>query len=256
MARLLGKAPPKHDPRTLRLATYLATGKLPRPPASTSLRNARKDSWPMHANDRLGCCTVAAGAHASETWITSARKSDARIPDDAIEKAYSAVSGYDPDHPETDRGAVYLDVVKYWRTTGIGGHQIEAFVAIDLKKRDLLRTAIHMFGGVQIGAMLPTLSDRQIDRDQPWTGRPDRRRPDTAPGSWGGHAMYAVDYDPRWVYLVTWGRLQQASWQWIDAYVDEAYACLDEQDWITDTGKCPSGFDLAGLREDLRLVAA
>ena len=35
--------------------------------------------------------------------------------------------------PDTDRGAVELDVLRYWRKTGIGGTKIDAFMALEPK---------------------------------------------------------------------------------------------------------------------------
>ena len=47
------------------------------------------------------------------------------------------------------------------------------------------------------------------------------------------------------------------SWQFYDAYMDEAFAVLSG-DWINKRlGTAPSGFDLAALQQDLaRVVSA
>jgi hypothetical protein len=46
------------------------------------------------------------------------------------------------------------------------------------------------------------------------------------------------------------------SWQFFDAYMDEAFAVLSG-DWIsTKVGTSPSGFDMAALQKDLAAVTS
>jgi hypothetical protein len=128
----LGKKPPRVDSRTLQLAKYLrvcatdlvqkGTG-LPEAtapshvlaPAPASIDwTAKISSWPMMANDTLGDCTCAAAGHMIECW--TANLGDAFTPTNTqIIAAYSATSGYVPGDPATDKGAVELDVLNYWR---------------------------------------------------------------------------------------------------------------------------------------------
>jgi hypothetical protein len=85
--------------------------------------------------------------------------------------------------------------------------------------------------------------------DQPIAGSPDD------PGSWGGHAVYLVAYDQDTLTCITWGQLKKMTWAWFEKYCSEAYA-LVSKDWIKATGVSPSGFDLATLENDLKLVTA
>lgn len=52
----------------------------------------------------------------------------------------------------------------------------------------------------------------------------------------------------------TWGALKSMSWQFYSAYMDEAFAVLSP-DWFNAKGEAPSGFDLAGLQQDLTQIA-
>src|SRR6185295_7357061 len=107
----LGKLAPKHDSRTLQLANYLNTGKLPKIPTQKDW-SGKISSWGMLANDRLGDCTCAAAGHFIEEWTANA--STEIVPSDTdIITAYSAVSGYDPQTGANDNGAVELDVLNY-----------------------------------------------------------------------------------------------------------------------------------------------
>lgn len=249
--RLLGKRAPRTDTRTLRLADYLNTARLPAPPQVWHPLGSVDGPWPMRRNDEVGDCTVAAVANAVSAWGLATNE-PAEIDDDDVVAAYSAVSGYNPDDPETDRGAVMLDVLRHWRKVGVGEHKLEVFVSVELRNRRLHQTAAWLAGGMQVGAMLPESAREQMDAGQPWTfsGRKGKDKP----GSWGGHAIYLCGYDQRWAYFRTWDLVQPAEWKWVDTYCDELFACLDEQDWFDAAGKAPNGFDYPRLRADLRHV--
>jgi hypothetical protein len=63
-----------------------------------------------------------------------------------------------------------------------------------------------------------------------------------------------VRYDADTLTAVTWGRLQQLTWSFLDRYCDEAY-CILSADFL-DGDRAPNGFDLEALKEDLALVTA
>jgi hypothetical protein len=148
-----------------------------------------------------------------------------------------------------EEGAYELDVLRYWRKTGIGGHRIGAYARVTVYDQRLVHTAAWLFGGLYIGLQLPLSAQTQPVWD--WTGSlvgPAR------PGSWGGHAVDVVRYDRNGVTVVTWGRLQEVTWSFWARYCDEVY-CLISDDFLTK-GKAPNGFDLAALEADLALVTA
>jgi hypothetical protein len=74
------------------------------------------------------------------------------------------------------------------------------------------------------------------------------------PGSWGGHAVDVVRYSPGTLTAVTWGRLQDLTWAFLDRYCDEAY-CIISPDFLRG-GHTPNGFDLEALKADLALITA
>ena len=74
-----------------------------------------------------------------------------------------------------------------------------------------------------------------------------------APGSWGGHCINFGQYADSGIRCVTWGAPKDATWFWLDEYVDELYALISP-DWFGATGKTPEGLDLETLEADLRLV--
>jgi hypothetical protein len=242
----LGKLPVRHDVRTLQLARYVDTAELPAPPATYD-ETAHVPDWPMYANDRIGDCTCAAAGHMIEAWTAAASGTAKEVSERAVLTAFDAVKITDPATGE--EGAVELDVLKYWRKTGVGGHRIGAFAAVQSHDHGLVRTASYLFGGVYIGLALPVTAQRQAVWD--WTGSltgPAR------PGSWGGHAVDVVQYDGDGLTVVTWGMLKRMTWAFWDRYVDECYGLLST-DFLAH-GKAPNGFALAELKADLALVTA
>lgn len=237
----LGRLPPRHDTRTLHLASFLRYP-LPAYPPLRDWNSKLPSDLGMMQNDRYGDCGFAGQAHAVQTW-TSDTGPVVTLPDQAVLDAYAACTGFDPDDPSSDQGVVLLDALKHWRKVGIGGHTISAFVKVDHHNLDHVKAAINLFGGLYMGANLPLAAQKS----GLWIGHArGPLRGDHAPGSWGGHCMWAPTYDRSSVTFVTWGRRQRADWQWWLDYVDEAYACI-AHDWVSDGVRAPNGFDLAGL---------
>jgi hypothetical protein len=245
-AQMLGKLPVRTDVRTLSLARYVDGARLPSPPESFD-ETSGVDSWPMYRNDEIGDCTTAAAAHMIEAWTAAGRGRAVKLSERAVLDAFDHVKLIDPFTGE--EGAVELDVLRYWRATGIGRHRIGAYARVAVHDQRLVRTAAWLFGGLYIGLQMPLTA-----RAQPvweWTGSlagPAR------PGSWGGHAVDVVRYDRNGLTVVTWGRLQELTWSFWGRYCDEAY-CILSDDFLKK-GNAPNGFDLAALEADLALVTA
>ena len=251
----LGRNPVRRDVRTLMLARYLDDAAvLPTVPPSCDL-TAAVTAWGMMLNADLGCCTLAAGGHMVEAW-TAANGAQQTIPDQDIAIGYwetgqpPAASG--TAGGPTDTGRVELDVLNYWRQSGIGGHRITAFVSVNPRNTEHVRAAIYLFGGLYLGVALPKTAQSQHVWDV--VGNP-AADPDAVPGSWGGHAVPELAYDSTGnLKVITWGAPLQMSQAFHDTYVDEAYAIV-APDWLP-SGKTPQGFDLAALQTDLSALAA
>lgn len=233
-----GKREPRHDPRTLRFGSYI-TGlpEYPRPLTRSQL--VPLDEWGMMANDDYGDCTCAAAGHAEQ--ITSATISNgATIHTPTDEQVLDAYWGTG----DEDDGRYSLDVLNYWRKTGIGGSKAYAFVELDLDDFfHQFRHAIHLFGFVYLGLDLPQTAATQAE----WRYVDG---PGNKPGSWGGHAVIATDYRRRDLTSVSWGELIKIGWRFIEHYCDEAYAVI-LPDWLDASGHSVEGFDLAALNSDL-----
>jgi hypothetical protein len=239
----LGKQPRKDDSRTLHLANYLQAGQLPKIPTSKDW-SRKVPEWYMLANDTLGCCTISGAAHMIMDWTANASTEIIPTDQDVI-KAYSAVSGYNPQTGENDNGAVELDVLNYWRRTGVANHKIYAYAALEPQNHAHVKACVYLFGGCYIGLWLPISARNQ----RIWSVT---QGPDAKPGSWGGHAVNVIAFDAHYLTVVTWGQLLKMTWGFWDKYCDESYAVLS-QDFINN-GIAPNAIDWASLQQDLGKV--
>ncbi len=255
--RMLGKLPPKHNSRTLKLAKYLGPGAatLPTPPAKNfwEYKSIPANGWGTMANDSVGDCTCACFGHMLMMWLAHAgimvKPTDAEIL-----SFYTAVTGYDPSDPSTDQGAAITDVLALLQNTGItiGGkiYKILAWAQIDQTNKTEVEQANYIFGGLDIGFNVPQSAMDQTDAKQSWEVVPDDG------GIIGGHSVPIFGYGSRGATCVTWGALQQMSWDFFAKYCDEAY-CIITEEWLSQAGELtPSGFDLAALTADLAALKA
>lgn len=246
-AMKLGKAKPRIDHRTLRLARYLVA--LKAAPAAVDWGKNLTDLGPMK-NDEVGDCAEATVGHMVQVWTAELGR-QVVVPDAEIVAAYSAITGYVPDDPSTDQGSVELDVLNYWRKVGIGGHKITAFAALDPGNEEHVKQAVWLFGGAYVGLSLPVSAQVQEE----WSVLISGSHGDPSPGSWGGHAVPIVGYDRNGLDCVTWGERKRMTWDFWRVCCDEGYAVLSP-DWLDALGTAPSGFDMATLSADLGAVAA
>jgi len=200
----------------------------------------------MYLNDQIGDCVEAAAAHMIQQWTYYA--GDAKTVTDAdVVKAYSDVGGYVPGDPSTDNGTDMFSFLQYWQNTGLGGHKIIHFLAVNWQEPSEVQDAIQLFGNLYTGLGLPTSAQGQND----WTV-PDGGiyGPAGQPYGWGGHCVPFVASSPITETCETWGTTLKASKNFFHDYVDEAFVVLS-QDWISANGLSPSLLNLPLLESDL-----
>lgn len=240
----LGKLPARHDSRTLHLARYLLPA-LPAPPLAQDFTQKVK-VWPMMGNDLLGDCTIAAAGHAIEQWTTYSRPVPFVPSDGEIVQAYERIGGYVPADPSTDNGCAILDVLNAWRGAGIAGRKIVAYASLEPRNHAQVKSAVHLFGNAYIGLQLPVSAQGETVWVVPIRGANGAG----TPGSWGGHCVIVTGYDSFGLTCITWGERMRMSWNFFDAYCDEAYAILS-LDWLASTGLSPEHFNFAQLKADV-----
>jgi hypothetical protein len=232
----LGKHPKKTDRRTLQLGRYLDTRKLPEPPVFVNHASRLPEDIGMMRNDAYGDCAVAAPGHMVQSWSVYADYPMHTISDDDIVAAYFTLS-------PNDEGCYMLDVMNYWRKTGIGGDKIEAFVETAPASITQAKLTIQLFGSLFIGMGLPnvnTFGPWNV-KDPTWPANPSN-----------GHAVCLLAYNDstEMFKVATWGEVWDMSYGWFKKYVDESYACLNDLS-LNALGLTPEGFNLAALQRDL-----
>jgi hypothetical protein len=244
----LGKHPPVVDERTLRFSKY-TTPELPAPPASVDY-GAKVQTWPMYGNDKYGDCTCAAAGHMIQNWTANAN-GEVTPANGTVLTFYEHFVG---DPPPADAGCNMLQVLNYWRKTGLDQHKINAYAAVTLKNQTEAMSALYLFGSIYIGVELPEFAVQPGEMlTVPWVVPPGGPVGDAAPNPNNGHCIPAVGYDADNLTIITWGEPKTMSWGFYDAYADEAFAVLS-QDFIEKSGTDLDGFDLAALEADLPQV--
>ena len=244
----LGKKPARHDPRTLCLAKYLKA----LPPAPVNIDWTQKMAFPcgMMLNDQLGDCTCAGIGHLRQLLTANAQTAELTMADADILNIYEQACGYNPGDPGTDLGGYLLDLLTFWKNTGVGldGNKIAAFASVNVLNQAEVMQALNLFGGLYTGVMLPVSAQQQVGDVWDVVATPDG-----APNSWGGHCVAIGEGDANHLTCLTWGARQLLTWAFWNRYFDEAYAVVT-QEWIEANGDSPSGFDLATLLADVALL--
>ena len=245
---MLGKREPKIDARTLKLDKYLKLDKAPPPPRQTNWRG-KTGPLSMLLNDKIGICGPAGALHEAQSWINC--DGGTFVPtDDMALKAYQDIAGYDPATGKNDNGVYLLDMYNYWIKKGIGPSRLGAYAKLNPKDHGQVMDTVYLFDGLGAGWNLPAAyRSASIWRAPPGGNATGQWQA----GSWGGHYAPIVDFDAKYLYVMTWGMIVKAEWSAYDYYCDESYA-LFSPDWLGSDAMAPNGFDWQSLASDYKDV--
>jgi hypothetical protein len=237
----LGLIGPKADRlgRTLKLVDFLRPGFAVPYNCDTAFGLA-PDTDPL-GNLDVGDCAVAGPGH-FERWEDLCCGRPMSADESGILHDYSAIGGYVPGDPETDGGCFAIDVMNYWRKTGICGRKIDAFATVDHYDREQVQMASFLLGGAFLCLSLPRLvaSGDMFEADT-W---------DVA-GDDGGHAgnhLVLLQGD----CCNTWGRRVRVTPAFISRYCFEAWGVVSKHG-LRD-GRAYSGLDLVAMGQALAAV--
>lgn len=222
----------------LRFATL--AGSLAAPPATLDFYTEVSD-WPMYLNDRYGDCVWAGFGHQIEQITRYGQGHTIEITDQDVETGYES-TGFRPDDPNTDQGTNVEDGLSYWRKTGLAGHKIVAYAAVDVSNATEIKQAAALFGAVGIGFNFPAYAMDQFDAGKPW----DVQKANASIE--GGHYVIVVGYDGTYFYVVTWGKVQKMTPAFFRKYVDEAYVVADDE-MVSAVSQYVEGTDLHAFGE-------
>jgi len=252
-------APPKtglnlstlHKP-ALKLSNYIHA-ELANPPAAIS-RPHPGFQWGMLANDKIGDCVIAMMLHSIEDFHLDAGTPPPAFTDADAISIYSAITGYNPNDPSSDRGTDEGAAMRYWEHPGLqstdnGSHTIIATVAVDPSNLNECRIAIDEFVDLQIGIALPISAQRQTE----WMVVGDGKTGHSAPGSWGGHGIPYREYDAETFKCVTWGADLLLTVPFHQDYAQEAHVVVT-QEMLNKQGVGPSGVAWDELIADIKAL--
>jgi hypothetical protein len=240
-----------HRP-TLKLADYIKP-ELAAPPAAVS-RPHPGFNWGMLKNDEVGDCVIAMMLHSIEDFHLDAGTPVPAFTDEDAIKLYSAITGYNPNDPNTDQGTNETTAMHYWERRGLRtsdnvDHQIVATVAVDPSNLNECRIAIDEFVDLQIGIALPLTAQGQTE----WTVVGNGKTGHSAPGSWGGHGIPYREYDAETFKCVTWGAELLLTVPFHQAYAQEAHVVVT-MEMLNRTGVGPSGVAWDELIADIKVL--
>jgi hypothetical protein len=235
--RRLGRLPRKSDVRSLMLAHFL-TDTDP-PPTKTSFWVKKTKFTPeTWGNDEEGCCTIAKQANMFRRFQRIEHRATIEITQQEVHTVYRRMT--DELYGGGDTGAYEEDALSRSRNpdtalrdTKLRPLTIDAFLRINPANQLELKRAVAMAAGhgIAICINLPVGfsniegHDWDFPDNTPLIG-------DWLPGSWGGHSMWAIEYDPLGLWLEhTWGiPPQRITWRAAAAYIDESHTVIDSVD--------------------------
>ncbi len=231
-----------------RLAKNIDAGAVTVPyPASIDWsKNAANVLARMYLNDQYGDCVLAGRYH--DVGVKTAADTGVGLEADDAEvyAAYQAACG------RGDNGCDMSAVNQYQQKVGLKVkgvvHKTDGAISVDHTNRDLVKAAIVVFGGLNIGMSLPN-DWYQSANNAVWDITNSRIV--------GGHETFCFAYDDKYVYTSTWAGIRKITWAAFlsTKWIDECYTNLSP-DWYGSDKLAPNGINATDLKADLALIAS
>jgi hypothetical protein len=162
----LGKLPASQGrPVRLKFRDFLDRTALPPLPKGDFGHDSLVTNWGMLGNDQYGDCVWAGASHEQMLWLREAGATEAQVEklftEDTALQAYSEVTGFKRNDPNTDQGTDMEKAAAYRRKTGLpdsAGKRHKIGVYVDLNPGNIteLWYAAWLFDGVGIGVEFPS----------------------------------------------------------------------------------------------------
>lgn len=268
----LGKLPAKSGLRALHLARFATPAKT-LPTATKFWPNRRAFPKRSFGNRSYGDCTRASQAIAAMRMERLEVHRTPVITDEEVIRVYKEMTtrryGADwiNDAANADTGGYEEDALADWRNPATTFKDakgrplvIDAFLKINHADPYELKNALFTAGahGIKVCWNLPNAFQQllppeawDIPQGQALTG-------DWMPGSWGGHSMFARDFDEDGVWIPhQWDEDDQlVTWAAVAAYMDEAHLVIDSMDTWRKMPGIKKVIDLDGIRRAVNHVSA
>jgi hypothetical protein len=248
----LGRTRPVARCPRFSLRNYLMRGLAAPPPSCDYSKPAAKALANVYGNDTLGDCVIAGMAHVVGVLTAGATGAPFIYSKEQIIQLYSAIGGYVPGNPATDRGCDEQTALNYWENNGApaGSHRIAGWLSVNAADPTEYRTALWLFENLYFGLELP---DAWIN---PMPSEPgfiwDAQGP---PDPDNGHCVAGVGYTTQGVVIDTWGMTGTLTDSAIAQYGTpasngEVYTVVSQDAIGQASQKAPNGFDWSQLIAD------
>ena len=199
----------------------------------------RSHAWGEMLNTQIGCCVIAARYHLLQSFTANTVVVPTTVSDVRVRNDYTAITGYDPERPETDQGTVPITALRYWARKG----EIAGFALVDFVEDWKLATALQLFGGLFVAYDFP----------EAWkSSRTWDKLPENAPSA-GGHMVCLVQHDRQMTMTaVSWGEQYSVTRDGHHQKCAECWVLIDPA-WMHN-GKTIQGLDMAGLVAAARAI--
>ena len=246
----LGRRRPAALGPHLKLARYMKATLPTAPPSADYTEKAMASLNSMFGNDDLGDCVIAGGYHT--TGVETGNAGLCYVPsDDLIIKDYSAIAGYVPGDPSTDRGTNEVDALNYWTSHGFAnGTKLLGWLTVDATDKEEVKSALWLFENLMFGIELPDAWVNPMPSVPGFVwdvaGNPDPEQ---------GHCIVGAGYDDTGVIVSTWGMLGKVTYDATAAYAKasaggELYVMLSPDQLAKGATKCPNGVAWSDLIAD------
>lgn len=237
---------PGHIPTGLRDLSFYAAGKLPQAPAAVGVPvpGIQPDGtpWGMLGNDQYGDCGVAGLDH---SFMAAGIVTDTH---GVFPSSEDVVNYYLQYTGGQDTGVVLADFLGYVHQQGFFGHSVAAYAPVGVHDIPTMHFAVNAYDFVYSGIRVTSAMQSAYARGDSWD------LDDLFSQTVGGHCVPVVGYDSKYLYCVTWGKVQPityAAWHYIS---DEAWAVISGE--LVSSGGDGRGINLAALQADLGSLAS
>lgn len=219
--------------------------------------------WTIAAQQGAGDCTCADPTHAEMMNAHDAGNTPVQISAKTTVQSYMTLTelangpgkGYDPTTGANDTGLECRFVLDYRQKTGWIDdkgvlHQIGPYVSIEPGNWQHLREACWLFPGLTIGVTLDQAQEDQFNAGQNWQ---------YTPGSTvlGGHDVIIVGHPGPGLWdVITWGKKQTVTYQFLTKQCDEIWAYTDMERISAVTCKTYNNYSEVDLAEYITTMSA
>jgi hypothetical protein len=241
---------------------HYKTAALPAPPPGPlgRAKAATKSLFNIYGNDSLGDCVIAGMGHVQ--GVLTGNAGDLHLYSlDKVISEYSAIGGYVPGDPSTDRGCDEITALNYWQHNGFvpPWNRIAGWLAVNGADPVECRTALWLFENLYFGVELPDSWVNPMPQTSGFTwdvaGPADPQN---------GHCVCGIDYfdsGPRQgIQIATWGMLGVMTTAAVAAYTAGSaggalYTVLSPDSINRATQRAPNGLDWQQLQTDFQAMS-